>query len=314
MGLTFFQGTRGQAVKKDAASDAYRPPPPSAPPAPSNIQHAVPIAYVPPLSSPTASAPMKPAVSQQQAASINQQLVPAENTNAAPPASAGIFNTNRHTKSRSTRQEDGAMIISNAELDQNLRMWQRATLGGRTLPHKLFIIFSIITILTAVNNIIAHTLAVLFYGNKEDPMEQILRFFTIGLYFLVILIESNKSELVQKSFVFQHWAARGVFYTFLGVLGCVEYDVGQQNYGGSYRDRYNQYNYGRNNNIVIYVPSGEDAFELYIWATSWIMLLVGLVYTMLGACCMHQKYQQLEAHYQQRQRTAGQQPYHAQYP
>lgn len=302
MGLKLFQGKRGQANKKTTASAGAAPtsgsdyhPAPSAPPASSSttIQNAVPVAYVPPATaSPTAS-PVP-----------QRQVVQAANTSSAPPpSSSGMYHNQNYNQNGG-----GGLMITNQELDHNIKLWQRATLGGRTLPHKLFIIFSIITILTAVNNIIAHTLAILFYGSKEDPMEQILRMFTIGWYVLVILIESNKSELVQRSLIFHHWAARGVLYIFLGVLGCVEYDVGQQNYGGSYQDRYNQYTYGRNNNIVIYIPSGEDAFELYIWCTSWIMLFVGLVYTMMGACCLHQKYQRLEAQYQQRNAT-GQQAY-----
>jgi hypothetical protein len=96
----------------------------------------------------------------------------------------------------------GVMMVSNAEIDHNLRI------GAQGLY------YSISTILTAINNIIAHTLAVIFYGTYDDAMEDILRVFTIGLCLLVILIEMNRSILVQQSFVFQHWAARGVLYIF----------------------------------------------------------------------------------------------------
>jgi hypothetical protein len=289
MGLKFFQGNRKGTIdaRKNVISDEgdgyqqFSPPPSGLFVAtPSNntaIPVAEPVAYVPP--------------NPQQ-----QQLTP---------YSSSSPSTIRQNKDRNT------MIISNPELDHNLRLLQRVTFGGRTLLHKCFILLSILTGLTALNNIVAHTLAVFFYGHYEDPMEVLLRWFTVGLYFLVILIETNHSTLVQQSMVFQHWASRGVFYTFLGVLGVVEYDVGQQNYGGSYRDRYNQYTYGRNNRIVIYFPTGQDAFELYIWCTSWCMLLVGLIYILLGALCMHQKYQQVQAQFEQRQRMAatGQQQY-----
>lgn len=255
---------------------------------------AVPVAYIPPK----ASAPSPAAAASQQ----RQQIVPASNTQMVP-ANRNDRRQNNGARNGNGNRNHTAMLISNEELDHNLRVGLWSTFGGRTLLHKAFILLSILTILTALNNIIAHSLAVIFYGRYEDDMEVILRIFTIGLFFLVILIETNRSDLVRQSFVFQHWAARGVFYLFLGVLSTVEYDVGSQNYG-SYRDRYSRHSYGRRN-FIIYIPSGEDAFELYVWAVGITMLLIGVIYTMLGACCMHQKHQQLQAQFEQRQRMAA---------
>ncbi|KAG7340052.1 COPI associated protein [Nitzschia inconspicua] len=313
MGLSFFQGNRTTTKKTggrnvgrkknntDAATTPAAPATdyqqfstPSSPISNPSIPVAVPIAYVPPPTSPSSA----PHQQQQQ----QQHIVPTSNAGAAP--------TNSHSAGGrlGNRYHATAMTIANKELDHNIRLGLRSTFGGRTLLHKAFIVLSILTILTAINNIIAHTLSLLIYGRYEDPMEQILRVFTIGWYFLVILIETNRSALVQQSFVFQHWAARGILYVFLGVLSAVEYDVGSQNYG-SYRDRYNRYSYGQRN-FVIYIPSGEDAFELYVFATGITMLFIGLVYTILGACCLHERYQRLQAQFEQRQRlaTTGQQP------
>jgi hypothetical protein len=303
MGLSFFQGNRkwtkssghngnnGSAAAAASMSDYQQFPSASAPSSNTSIPVAVPVAYIPPK----ASAPPTPTTQQQQ-----QQLMSQHNAQNAPV----ISNSSRQqTGSRTGNQNHAAMIISNQELDHNLRVGLRSTFGGRTLLHKAFIVLSILTILTALNNVIAHILSVILFGRYEDAMEEILRLFTIGLYFLVILIETNRSALVQQSFVFQHWAARGVFYLFLGVLSAVEYDVGSQNYG-SYRDRYNRQSYGRRN-FVIYIPSGEDAFELYVWATGITMLFIGIIYTILGACCLHQKQQQLQAQFEQRQRLAA---------
>ncbi|KAG7363933.1 COPI associated protein [Nitzschia inconspicua] len=308
MGLSFFQGNRtttkktgGRNVNRKNNTDAataegpatdYQQFSTSSPISNPSIPVAVPIAYVPPPTS-SSSAPH-----QQQK---QKHIVPTSN--------AGAATNSRSAGGRlGNRNHATAMTIANEELDHNIRLGLRSTFGARTLLHKAFIVLSILTILTAINNIIAHTLSLLIYGRYEDPMEQILRVFTIGWYFLVILIETNRSALVQQSFVFQHWAARGIFYVFLGVLSAVEYDVGSQNYG-SYRDRYNRYSYGQRN-FVIYIPSGEDAFELYVFATGITMLLIGLVYTLLGACCLHERYQRLQAQFEQRQRlaTTGQQP------
>ncbi|KAL3906229.1 MAG: hypothetical protein SGARI_004096, partial [Bacillariaceae sp.] len=198
-GLKFFQGNRGGGGSKKktaaaAASNVYHPAP-SAPPSPSphtvNIPHAVPVAaYVPPSTKTVVSTPPQ----------HQRQFITASgnnNTSSAPPSSSlGMYNNSGNTSSTHQQQSNGnGLMISNQEIDRELKLWQRATLGGRTLPHKLFIIFSLITILTAVNNIIAHVLAIAFYGSKEDPMEQLLRMFTIGWFVLVILIESDRSEL-----------------------------------------------------------------------------------------------------------------------
>jgi hypothetical protein len=285
MGLSFFQGNR-----KATKNGTVRGPEPDYQqfPTPSTtttnpIPVAVPVAYIPPQ----ASAPPLP----------SQQRHHQQQLTAAPQVSFGNNNLRGHHNG--SNSNPGVMIISQEEINHNLRLGLQSRFGGRTLLHKAFIVLSILTILTAINNIIAHTLAIIFFGGYEDAMEVILRVFTIGLYFLVILIEMNRSALVQQSFIFQHWASRGVFYILLGVLSTVEYDVGSQNYG-SYRDRYNRHSYG-SRNFVIYLPSGEDAFELYVWAPGIIMLLIGIIYLMLGACCLHHKYQQLQTVFEQRQ-------------
>jgi hypothetical protein len=296
MGLSFFQGNRkatkiGSCAIPDAASEVYQQFPSPSTTTINPPGGGVPVAYFQPQvpTDPSDTSQQR----QQQLVALPQQLPPNDdNTN--------LPTQYNHHNGYGYNSNPGVMIISNAEVDHNLRIGLQSRFRGRTLLHKVFIILSIVTILTAINNIIAHTLAVIFYGTYDDAMEDILRLFTIGLYLLVILIEMNRSILVQQSFVFQHWAARGVLYMFLGVLSTVEYDVGSQNYG-SYRDRYNQHSYGRNH-FVIYVPSGEDALELYVWATGIVMLFIGIIYVILGACCLHHKYQQMETLFEQQQR------------
>ena len=254
------------------------------------IPVAVPIAYIPPPP-PSTSMMMVPTTTTTSTSTSMYQQQPQQRAQQAP--SSPFTN----------------MIISNDELDHNLREFSLSLFSGRTLTHKLFIIVQIFTVLTAINNIIAHCIAVVFWGRKENSLEVVLRWLTILLYVLVILIELNYTYVVQKSYIFYHFGTRGSFYVFLGILSAVEYDIGQQNYyGSSYRDRYNAYYYGRNGGHVIYIPSGEDAIELYIWSTSWIMVSFGILYSLMGIFCLHQKYHtEVQLFYQRQQQSQSQQ-------
>jgi hypothetical protein len=182
--------------------------------------------------------------------------------------------------------------IDNPTLDRRMRgAW-----GQRTFLHKVFVLVRILTGLTGCNNIIAQLVALSFQGNL--PMEVLLRCYTIGLCVLVILIEAEhqKTKLVKESMILQNWISRGVFYTFLGILGLVQYDIGTDNY---YTNR-NQYSNNSNSNkyYTVRIPTLEDAGECYIWVVSWVMFAMGVVYIVMGVLCLQTKLQQLRQDYQ----------------
>lgn len=270
-------------------NDVYRP----APSAPPFIPVATPVAYIPPSA---AGGAMSPTDGQ---ASLDRQQ-----------------QQHQHQKNPSSwqwqqqqQQQQGTFpttTIGNDEIDHNLRLLHTAALGGqRTLPHRMFLMLSIVTALTGLNNVVAHLLALLFYGKYENGTEVVLRYYTIGLCLVVILIETDQTALVRQSLVFRHFATRGVFYSFLGVLGLVEYDIGNQN-----SSRYRQYgffgtNSGGSSRLTLTLPTAEGAGEVYIWMTSSLMAAVGIVYLVLGTFCLHQKLDEIRRDYHQRMYESG---------
>lgn len=181
-------------------------------------------------------------------------------------------------------------------------------MGARSSAHKSLLLVNLIAGLTCVNNAIAQTLALTYKGNLH--MEVVLRIYLIGLCILAAINESERVPMVRDSPILNNWIARGVFYSFLGVLAQNLYDVG---YDNRYRrNRYNAYSnnnnnsgYGRTGDYGGYygprMPSKEDYCEWYIWMTSLCMFLIGMLYIVLGALCLQNKLRQLRAEYQQRQ-------------
>lgn len=185
-------------------------------------------------------------------------------------------------------------------------IYRLQTMGHRSGLHKFFLMVNIMAGLTGVNNIVAQCVALRYPGNL--PMEVVLRIYLIGFCALVILNEMERTPMVKESLVLSNWVCRGVFYTFLGVLGHNLYDVGHDN---RYR-RNNGYNgYSNNNSNNNYrngdyygyygprMPSSEDFAEWYIWMTSALMFMVGCLYIIMGVLCLQKKLQQLRSHYQQ---------------
>ncbi len=187
------------------------------------------------------------------------------------------------------------------------QIYKMQSMGHRTQAHKMFIMFSIIAGFTGVNNIFSQLLALTYPGNLQSDV--LLRSYMIAFYFLVVLIEMERIQIVRDSFVLSNWVCRGLFYTFLGVLGQDLYDVGYDN-----RYRRNTYNNGNNQNSSggyrsgdyngYYgprMPSSEDFAEWYIWLTSFLMFMVGIIYILMGILCLQWKLRQLREQYQQNQ-------------
>lgn len=190
------------------------------------------------------------------------------------------------------------------------QIYKMQSMGQRTQNHKRLLMINIMAGFTGVNNAVAQCIALTYQG--EMQMQIILRFYMIGFCILMVLNEMERTPIIRESLILTNWVSRGIFYTFLGVLGQDLYDVGYDNryrrnsYGGSTSrngSRSSDYNgyYGPR------MPSSEDFAEWYIWMTSFVMFFVGLIYTIMGVLCLQQKLNQYREQYQQSQLEAAQQ-------
>jgi hypothetical protein len=194
------------------------------------------------------------------------------------------------------------------------QIYKMQSMGHRTQAHKTFLMFNIMAGFTGVNNVVAQCIAITYKGDLQ--MEIVLRFYMIGFCILVVLNEMEKTQIIRESLVLSNWVGRGIFYSFLGVLGQNLYDVGYDNryrrngyYGGSSgsssssSNRSGDYNgyYGPR------MPSSEDFAEWYIWMTSFLLFFIGVIYLIMGACCLQRKLNLLRAQYQQSAFVAAQQ-------
>lgn len=184
-------------------------------------------------------------------------------------------------------------------------------LGERTLPHKLLLLFNILAGFVGCNNLVAQAVALMYF--KDDlQMELTLRMYLLGFCALVIANETERfPTLRDQSYVLSNWVCRGIFYSFLGVLGQNLYDVGYDN-----RYRRNRYNYnsngtsgggwgwftGQGSGQGYYgprFPTKEDFAEWYIWMTSFLMFLVGIIYIIMGSICLQKRLNAMREQYQQ---------------
>ena len=185
--------------------------------------------------------------------------------------------------------------------DLEMPIYQITTMGNRSFLHKIFVLISIFAGLTGVNSFIAQAIALAFEGSPA--MEVVLRCYAMALYVVVVLTEAEKTTPIRQSFILMNWTSRGFFYTFLGVLGMVQYDVGVNNY---YSRRYNNnssYQYGGSSyhtgsHYMFRIPTREEAAEWYVWLVACLMVFMGLIYMLMGFFCMQKKLDQLRANYQ----------------
>lgn len=215
---------------------------------------------------------------------------------------------------------NGNNHVPHNQMQQMMQMQHHTTIGQtlegsmgqRTSTHKMFLMFQVIAGFTGINNLVAQVIAMTYPG--DIAMEIVCRCYLIGFFALATLNEMERMPMLRESPILSNFVGRGVFYSFLGVLGQNLYDVGydnhyrrNSNYSGSssssssYRSGdYNGY-YGPR------MPSTEDFAEWYIWMTSFLMFNVGIIYMIMGALCLQQKLHRLQEQYQQSQFQAAQQ-------
>lgn len=148
--------------------------------------------------------------------------------------------------------------------------------------HKLMLFASCVAALSAFNMCAGQLVGIKF--QTEGPVQYVLRLYVIIICVLAILVELEWTRFARESFVLRFWATRGLFYIFIGVLGLEQ----------------NETSNAKNSDSTHFNLSTN-----YVMVAAWIMVAVGVVYSLLGTCCLQVYYNRLRADYETRLERAS---------
>jgi hypothetical protein len=152
----------------------------------------------------------------------------------------------------------------------------------RSIIHSFFRMISFMTgcsaFLMGLGQIIGMTY------NHIDTISYVLRSYVIALCFLVVMVEAEWTSFVRNSSILRYWITRGLFYSFVGIIGIQQNDhVEERNPSESRRD---------------------SASLKFIRVVAWLMVASGVVYFMVGILCMQIIYNRLRRDYEERCKRA----------
>ncbi len=186
------------------------------------------------------------------------------------------------------QQSLAAEVVEAAATGQNFYI--RAV--ERTFLHRFSLFINLLTIIGAIGLAIGQIWGMAI--KNMNWMEVMMRSYLMAIAGMIILNECETSAVLQNSPILNKYPWRGLFYTFIGTLGTMLNDLGNDDYQNNWnRNRYN-YNNGYNNNsgyITFQIPSLEHAVEIFIQISSIQIFLLGIVYFIMGMCFLQKKVQ-----------------------
>lgn len=150
----------------------------------------------------------------------------------------------------------------------------------RRILHKIFILYSIIVAITAVLLGIGNFLVVFYedIGDKvNDALSYIISTYLLLFTFTVIMVELEWTKFIAKSKILMFWVSRGIIYIFIGVLSLSQNRL----YGSS-------------------APFGDE----YVNILSYLIMSLGIGYTVMGVLCFQIILKRYRADYQARRLAA----------
>lgn len=130
-------------------------------------------------------------------------------------------------------------------------------------------------------------------------MEIVMRSYLVAISGMIILNEMEASAVLSRSPILRKFTWRGIFYTFIGTLGTLLNDIGNDDYYNNW-NRYKS-NYNNNNGYVTFsIPSIEHALEIFIGVSSVILFAFGCLYILMGFLCTQGKIERDIADYRER--------------
>lgn len=114
-------------------------------------------------------------------------------------------------------------------------------------------------------------------------LQMAVRSYLAIFYFIFILIESHLVRGLSHS----NWVLHGFLYTFIAFIG-MEQDLVEDIAEGT---------------TNVFGPNMTKLFAmLFVSITSWIMVFVGILYTLLGLMCLQKWYEKIEDEHNEKRR------------
>lgn len=199
-------------------------------------------------------------------------------------------NNNNSGNNNAADQSLAAELVESAASGQTFYI--RAV--ERTFLHRYCLFVNFLVIVAAFGLAIGQVWGIAI--KNMNMMETVMRAYLIAISGMIILNECEVASLLQNSPILYKYPWRGLFYTFMGALGTLLNDLGNDDYTNNWnRNRYNYqngtYNNGSSNTgyVTFQIPSLEHGVEMFLGATSRLLFAMGVVYFLMGMCFMQKK-------------------------
>jgi hypothetical protein len=178
----------------------------------------------------------------------------------------------------SKKEEEVAMNLRNQELRAQ---YEEEVHPTRKPLHKFFVLISIVAGIAAFSMCLGQFLGIIF--QQVGPVQYVLRVYVIILCILIVLNELEWTKYTKESKIMRIWITRGLFYSFIGVLGLEENDTSSS----------------RNSN-----ERGFNFSLSFIKVVAWVMVCCGALYFFMGIFCLQLVYNRMRTEYEQRLTSA----------
>lgn len=145
--------------------------------------------------------------------------------------------------------------------------------------HHLFTFISFLTGSTAFLMWVGQV-ASLYYWDV-DPLQTVLRCYMVLACLTILLNELGLTKIVRESAILRAWVTKGIFYSFVGVLGLAENDTTRADI-----DHIN--------------APGHDQAMKFINAISCMLAAMGALYYAMGCLCLQLVFNRINADYERR--------------
>lgn len=148
----------------------------------------------------------------------------------------------------------------------------------KTCLHRTFSFLSFLMGMTGLLMLIGQLVGLYFY--ELDPIQGVMRCYVCLMCFIVILNELEWFNFIRESAILRIWITRGIFYSFVGVLGLVEIDTEKASHHTTMQ--------------------GQGAALKFIEVVAYMMVACGMLYFAMGCLCLQILRNRVMADYDQR--------------
>jgi hypothetical protein len=143
--------------------------------------------------------------------------------------------------------------------------------------HRMFNFISFWMGIAGFLMIIGQVIGLQYY--EVDPIQAVMRCYVVLMCLLVIVNELQWFQFIRESAILRIWITRGIFYSFVGVLGMEENDT----------------------TAVATVPyTGQAQALKFVEVVAYMMVACGMVYFVMGCLCIQLIYNRAVADYEER--------------